>query len=349
MIVDRELRTTHGSRLPGFNEMADHRTAVLITSAGRRTSLLKAFLTAAHARNWRVLAGDRDPLAPTLYLADSALQLPSLHDPIYIPRLLELVREQSIRMIVPTIDTELAMLAQHAAEFQQERCLAVISAPRLLAIAGDKWLTGQAYSARGIRTPRSWLPESIAMAELPEQLFIKPRDGSASLHVYAVTRSELQRKLADVPNAIVQEALRGKEITVDALIDLQGKPIHYVPRVRIRTVGGESIQGVTIAGDDIRDWLMRCLEVTAELGGMGPITLQAFLTPDGPVLSEVNPRFGGGFPLTYAAGGNYPEWLIEMVEGRQFNPCFGQYQRNMYMTRYYTEHFTTKPLWNPGE
>ncbi|WP_041855912.1 ATP-grasp domain-containing protein [Candidatus Korobacter versatilis] len=319
--------------------------AVLITSAGRRTSLLGSFVKAAQGRGWRVLAGDRDPLAPTLYLADEGLKLPSLSEHDYIPCLLELVRERSIRMIVPTIDTELGLLARHADDFRKEGCVAVISSGRLIEIAGDKWLTMQEYAARAVRTPKSWLPDALPSHGLPESLFVKPRDGSASQHAYRVQSSELARKLPEVPNAIVQEELRGNEITIDALIDLNGQPLHYVPRVRIRTLGGESIQGVTIAGDEIRDWIIHCLNVTAELGGVGPITMQAFLTPDGPVLSEVNPRFGGGFPLTLAAGGAYPDWLIAMVEGEKIDPRFGEYRRGLYMTRYYVEFFTDKPLW----
>ena len=306
-------------------------------------------MDAAHARQWRVLAGDRDPLAPALYLADEGIKLPALADPAYIETLLKIATDRSVRMIVPTIDTELGLLSRHAAEFREHGCVAVISSPRMIEIAGDKWKTANEYAAEGIRTPRSWLPEAFDLNELPEHLFVKPRDGSASQHTYSVKRSNLLRKLSEVPNAIVQEKLLGPEVTIDGLIDFDGHPIHYVPRTRIKTIGGESVQGVTIAGDEIRDWLIRCMEVTAGFGAIGPVTLQAFLTPDGPVLTEINPRFGGGYPLTAAVGGNYPQWLLEMLDGKKFAPCFGAYKKNVYMTRYYMEHFTCEPLWDRSE
>ncbi len=319
--------------------------AVLLTSAGRRVSLLQAFQLSAHAREWKVLAADRDPLAPALYLADEGLRVPALHDPNYLPHLLSVVRERNVKLVVPTIDTELKLLADNACKFVELGCTPLVSTPALIEIARDKWWTVQQFSKQGIETPKSWLPDEMPKKGLPKNLFVKPRNGSASQFTFATHSGEVARLIEFVPCAIVQERLEGPEITIDALIDLQGTPVHYVPRTRIRTIGGESIQGVTIADEALRDWVIECLEVVAKLGGRGPVTLQAFLTEKGPVLSEVNPRFGGGFPLTFAAGGEHPEWVLQMVEGKKIEPCFGKYQRNLHMTRYYVEHFTTGPLW----
>jgi carbamoyl-phosphate synthase large subunit len=316
---------------------------VLITSAGRRTSLLQAFKRAVEPRGGRVLAGDIDPLAPALYLADEAVRLPRIRDEAYVPALLDLVERRGIRLVVPTVDTELAKLAGARSGFAARGCEALISDPELIEISGDKWLTVARFAARGIRVPRSWLPD--ALDDLPDRLFLKPRDGSASLHTYAVERDSLENVLPRVPNAIIQERIEAQEITIDALLDLQGRPLHYVPRTRIRTLAGESIQGVTIDDETLGPWLREVLDAVAAFGGRGPVTLQAFLTDGTPTLSEVNPRFGGGFPLAAAAGGDYPEWLLRMLEGKTVSPRFGDYQRGLYMTRTSTEIFTTEPKW----
>ncbi len=147
-------------------------------------------------------------------------------------------------------------------------------------------------------------------------------------------------------DSVVQEVLTGPEITIDALLDLNGTPIHYVPRVRIRILAGESVQGVTLDHDpELEAWIERVLGVCSRLGAVGPLTIQAFLTPDGPVLSEINPRFGGGFPLALEAGGAYPGWLLDMVAGEAVAPRLGQYEAGVYMTRFHTEHFTRQPRW----
>lgn len=318
---------------------------VLITSVGRRTSLLKAFQEAVHRRGGKVLAGDVDGLAPALYLADGAVRLPRVMDPRYVWELRELVDRHRIRLIVPTIDTELPVLAAAADDFADQGCVVLVSAPELVKVSGDKWITVQEFGARGIRVPKSWLPEQVETQALPKRLFVKPRAGSASRDAQAVDRSHLAFALSRVPNAIIQEEITAPEFTVDALLDLNGRLIHYVPRLRLRTLGGESIQGVTVPDTDLRTWLTQVLAVVADLGGRGPITLQAFLTPGSPTLSEINPRFGGGFPLTYAAGGLYPEWILQMLEGQMAAPRLGEYKVNLYMTRYYVEIFTEYPIW----
>jgi carbamoyl-phosphate synthase large subunit len=319
--------------------------SILVTSAGRRTSLLRAFLEAAEKWNWRVIAGDRDALAPALYFADEAVKLPSIECEQYRQRLFDIVSERSVRLIVPTIDTELPLLAHLTSELRELGCTVLVSSLDFISITGDKWSTMKCFREEGIAVPRSWLPDDIEGQEVPDQLFIKPRDGSASQNAFSTTSDQLGQSLKRVPHAIIQERLAGPEITIDALLDLDGRPIHFIPRQRIRTLGGESIQGVTMDDGELRNWIVEVLRIASTHGARGPLTLQAFLTESGPVLTEINPRFGGGFPLTRAAGGDYPRWILDELHGNKRNECFGEYKRSLYMTRYYAEHFTERLLW----
>ena len=319
---------------------------VLVTSAGRRTSLIQAFVKVTEEAGGEVIAGDLSSLAPALYLAHKGVPLPHVDSADYVSCLLSLVEEHEVKLVVPTIDTELAVLAENVGAFREVGATALISEPRFIDVCGDKWLTYEAFAAKGVDTALSWLPDRCNADELPEQLFVKPRDGSASRNIYSVPTGELERYLPRVPNAIIQEELHGPEITIDALLDLSGRPLHYVPRRRIRTLAGESIQGVTLPDDNLRDWLIGVLHVISDLGARGAVTLQAFLSERGPVLTEVNPRFGGGFPLAYAAGAKYPDWLMAMLRGETLPERFGEYQAGLYMTRYNTEYFTAEPLWS---
>lgn len=317
---------------------------VLITSAGRRTSLLRAFQKQTAARGGGTFAGDMDPLAPALYLADRGFVLPAVEDPSYLETLLAIVQDHAVLLLVPTIDPELPLLAEHAEAFRGIGCTPLISSAELVRIAADKATTLSRFSELGIRTPRSWLPEELAEETLPERLFIKPRDGSASRDAFPVQRDDLLARLRYVPNPMIQEYVDGREITIDALIDLHGIPIHSVPRLRIRTLAGESIQGVTLPDAAIREWTVKLLHAVADLGGRGAMTVQAFLTPEGPLLSEINPRFGGGFPLAHEAGAHYPEWILQMLEGRAIAPRFGEYETGLHMTRYYVEELVRRPM-----
>lgn len=321
-------------------------TNVLVTSAGRRVSLLKAFMTAAHARGGRVLAGDLSPLAPTLFVADEARRLPAIRSDGYIDAVLDIVRRDEIQLVVPTIDTELGLLAKHRERFRAEGCLALVSDAMFIGICADKHATEQALSLHGIAMPRSWTLNELELGPaLPERLFVKPRRGSASVNTHSANPQTVRQIARSIPDPIVQEELFGPEITVDALLDLDGKPRHFVPRHRIRTMSGESIQGRTLDDPNLKDWVSQVLTAIAELGAIGPVTLQAFLTPSGPILIEINPRFGGGFPLTHAAGGHYPEWILGMLADDPIPAKFDEYTRGLYMTRYHVELFTKQLPW----
>ena len=318
---------------------------VLVTSAGRRVTLVQLFLAAAHQRGGSVFAGDMDALAPALSVADSAFRLPPISSPGYLSTILGLVEEHDVRAIVPTIDTELDILAEHQAELADHGCTAVVSSRQLIGICGDKKLTHEAFSAAGVAVPRTWLPGDCLESDLPEELVVKPREGSASQDVFFLGRGDVASILGRVKDPVIQERIRGDEITIDALLDLSGHLLHYVPRRRIRTLAGESIQGVTIQDHELRPWLEEVFRVIGCLGGIGPMTVQAFVTEGGLVLGEVNPRFGGGFPLAYAAGGLYPQWLLGLLSGERMTPRLGEYQVGLYMSRYNTETFLRQLPW----
>lgn len=319
--------------------------SVLVTAAGRRTTLVMSFAVETRRRGGRTYAGDLDPLAPALFLADESIRMRATDDPEYLTDLMEIIGQHRIGLLVPTIDPELPVLARHREALRSIGCVAAVSDESFVAIASDKLATVSSFGARGIAVPASWLLED-RREDLPDLVFIKPRAGSGSQNAQMIPRSELDRVAGGIRDPIIQEVLTGSEITIDALLDLDGRPVHYVPRFRIRTVGGESIQGVTLEHDsDLEGWIERLLEICGSLGASGPLCLQAFLTERGPVLSEINARFGGGYPLALAAGGAYTAWLLDMVQGIPVPSRLGAYESGLYMTRYNVEYLTRSPTW----
>lgn len=318
---------------------------VLITSAGRRTSLLQAFTEAVRAIGGKTFVADMDGLAPTLYLADGCFRVPPVENAQYIDSLLQIVSKEQIKLIVPTIDPELLPLSENAERFSKLGCHVLISQPSFIHLCNDKWLTILFLRHHGFRTPRSWLPGGLRDGDIPEDLFVKPRDGSASQHAYRATSDKIQHYLAIVPNPIVQEYLRLPEFTIDALLSLEGEPIHYVIRERIKVIGGECVEGVTVAPEGLHEQVTRLLQILGREGARGPLTIQAFACGSDLIFSEINPRFGGGFPLSYAAGAKYPQWILDMLSGKQLGVALGEYVTGLFMTRYYQEIFVENALW----
>lgn len=314
-------------------------TNVLITSAGRRTSLVRAF---QQIGSGRVVAADVDALAPALAFADETVRVPPVGTDEYVDRLLSIVAEHDIKLVIPTIDPELSVLAEHREKLEAAGPTVVISSAELIANTGDKYLAARFFAGEGLATPATWLPDELP-PDAPDELFVKPRLGSASAGCHPVTKADLDGVLATVTSPVIQPRLRGEEITVDALFDFSGTLLHSVPRRRIKTLGGESIQGVTLPYADYGPWIEQVGEVLGRCGAAGPVTFQGFPDDGRLLLTEVNPRFGGGVPLTIAAGGNYPAWLVQLANGDVPDPS--GYLEGLYMTRHMEEIFMTELRW----
>src|SRR5207244_10485732 len=159
------------------------------------------------------------------------------------------------------------------------------------------------------------------------------------------SKDHVTNAIALTKKPIVQEELTGREVTVDALFDMSGRLIHYVPRLRLKAIGGESVEGMTISRNELGPWIDAALLACGRLGARGPIALQCFIESGGPKLTEVNARFSGGFPLTYRAGGHYPQWLLEELNDSTVPSRIGEYEEGLKMTRHYVEIFPTHMHW----
>jgi carbamoyl-phosphate synthase large subunit len=311
---------------------------VLITCAGRRTTLVELFQDAV-GPDGSVLAADMDALAPARRVADIGFGVPPVDDADYPEVLLDIVRSYDVDLVIPTIDPELSGLADLRQPLAREGARAVVSDASLLNVAADKWETTRHFQNAGFRVPETWNVDGAIPSGIPDPAFVKPRRGSSSEGARAVARSHLAGALASVDEPMIQEVVDAPEVTVDALFDFDGRLLHFVPRLRIRTLSGESIQGRTLPPERANPWLEDVLTEVGVLGARGPVTLQAFLTDGEPTLSEINPRFGGGFPLTHRAGGRYPEWLLDLHAGTPREPQMGDYESGLVMTRALTEYF----------
>jgi carbamoyl-phosphate synthase large subunit len=268
-----------------------------------------------------------------------------LDDPRYADDLTALVSRSEVQAVIPTIDTELLQLMRLSNALRSHGAVAVVSTGPFIAATTDKWLTSQTFSAEGVACPRTWLPEDLGDVSLPNRVVVKPRLGSASQGILRVSKDQVAHAIALTDQPIVQEELTGREVTVDALFDMSGRLIHYVPRLRLKAIGGESVEGITIDRSELGPWIDNALLACGRLGARGPITLQCFIDSTGPKLTEVNARFSGGFPLTYRAGGRYPQWLLEELRGSIVPSRIGEYEVGLRMTRYYVEIFPAETPW----
>jgi carbamoyl-phosphate synthase large subunit len=124
------------------------------------------------------------------------------------------------------------------------------------------------------------------------------------------------------------------------LVDFDGKVRSVVPRLRLETRAGEVSKGMTVKHRGIMEATKKVAENLP--GALGCLTIQCFLTPaEEIVFIEINPRFGGGFPLSIQAGADFPRWIIEMMLGRKSEIVFDGWQDGVVMLRYDDAVFTT--------
>jgi carbamoyl-phosphate synthase large subunit len=304
-------------------------TAVLFTCAGQRVDIVAAFRRAGAT----TVAADVNPLAPALYHADRYELVPRIDDAGYVPALRRVVDQHDAKLIVPLTDLDQLTLAQARDELG---ALVLLPDFETVERLGDKYLAHELFEERGVASPPTWLPGERP-ADIRFPVLVKARTGFGSRHIYrAEDRAQLDFFLGYTPvDSIVQACLRGEEFSIDVFCDLEGRCLNAIPRTMIESKGGESIKGMTIRDEALIE-LGR--DVSEKLKLVGPANIQCFREPDGAhYITDINSRFGGGFPLPLAAGGRYPELALALARGERPEPRLGDFREGIVMTRFFSD------------
>ncbi len=310
---------------------------VLFTCVGRRVELLQAFRAAAERLSigLRLVGVDHDPSAPALACVDEPVLVPPVGEAAYLPTLLSVVRRTEADALIPTTDNDLLLISSARDELQAAGCQPLIADPQVIRICRDKLETYRFLRQAGIDTPRSYTAAEVQALRPPLPLFSKPLTGSASQRVNIIRdQLDLDYFLRRYDDLIIQEFVEGQEYTLDVYVGLDGVPRCVVPRARWQVRGGEVCKGVVVKDQAI---MAAGKHVVETLGPSlrGLATLQCIKTSDGRVrFIEINPRFGGGAPLSIAAGADFPAWIMQELCGEQPAIAFDGFAHGMCMLRY---------------
>ena len=304
-------------------------TGVLFTCAGQRVDIVTAFGRAGA----RTIAVDTNPLAPALYHADAHAFVPRVEDREYVGALAKLVAEHGVSLVVPLTDLDHGVLSRARDELG---AVVLLPSPEIVDALADKWLAHLLFVERGIGSPSTWLPGGVPeMLEFP--VLVKARQGFGSRNIFrCADPHELDFFLEYTPvESMVQTCCHGEEFSIDVFCDLEGRCLNAVPRTMIESKGGESIKGMTIRDDAL---IEVGRHVSETLGLVGPANIQCFREADGAhLVTDINPRFGGGFPLPTAAGSRYPQLALALAAGERPEPRLGDFREGLYMTRFFSE------------
>ncbi|MFK5958371.1 MAG: ATP-grasp domain-containing protein [Lutibacter sp.] len=308
---------------------------ILITSVGKRVSLLKAFqkeLKIIYPKG-KVFAADVNPqLAAACIISDGWFKVPSLNDSTYILKLIKICKQNNISLIIPTIDTELKIVAENCELLKSNGITAVISSLDIITICRDKRLMHTFFVSKGIEVAKEYSKTNLIFP-----LFIKPSDGSRSKDTFLIEKKE------DITNAHLKNPkfmfleymnpLFYDEFTCDLYYGKDNQLKCVVPRKRIEVRDGEVNKGKT-ENNELVGYVKKHLGTIK--GARGCLTAQFFMNKVSKriVGLEVNPRFGGGYPLAYLAGANFPKWIIEEYFINKEVSYFDSWESNVLMLRY---------------
>lgn len=288
--------------------------------------------------NASLLGTDTTELSPALQLCDHRFSVKPTAHPSYIKQLLSIVKANKVKLLIPTVDLDLKRLAENKSKFTAQGCRVLVSEPRVIDICQDKRKTYRFLVKNDFDTPLTTsIRSALSKKKIEWPCFLKPWDGYAGRgNAIVNNRTELLFYSKRIPNPICQELVEGTEYTCDVYVDFNMNVRCVVPRKRIEVRAGEVSKGQIVK--DSRIMSEATLLVKKLKAGPGVITLQLFLTGDGKIkFIEINPRFGGGAPLSIKAGADFPKWILQELTGRKPSIRPDGFKDNLVMLRYDSE------------
>jgi carbamoyl-phosphate synthase large subunit len=296
---------------------------VLLTSIGRRTYLARYFAAAFGSEH--VFVADADEAAPGMHVGFTAAKLPPISSDSYLDGLNEVVRSRGIDLIVSLHDREVATLSRLRSRIEPN-CSVLGMPSENWDVGLDKYRTHLLLTKAGIAAPPTisdpdLVCDGLERGEIQFPLVLKPRFGSASIGVSVEhDLGGLQRRLKEslTGPVLIQQFVEGVEHGLDVICDLQGNYLGALARRKLRMSGGETDDAVTVDPEPFNG-LARAIADTTRHRGL--IDIDVVIDPRGhPLVIDVNPRFGGGYPFSHEAAADVPSVLLKLLEGEPFDP-----------------------------
>lgn len=311
---------------------------ILILSAGTRNKIVQYFVKTLNGQG-KVIATDMSNLAPAIYDADKFYIVPKMTDPTYLDVILKICKEENISGVLSLIDPELSLLAKNKDKFNEIGTTVIGSSYDLCELSLDKfkmfnWLTTHGYNCAKSYMDKEKFYEDVINENIAYPVFVKPARGSASIAISKVYDKETVELLfAHDEGLMIQEFLNGQEIGADVYIDMiTGEVVSIFTKKKLKMRAGETDKAVSFKDEKLFHLINKFV---SEAGYRGQIDIDIFAINGEYYISEVNPRFGGGYPHAYECGANHMELIINNLN-KNPNKCVikKNYKEGLYMMKY---------------
>ena len=310
---------------------------ILILAAGTRNKIVQYFKRAFDGVG-KVIATDASELGPAIYEADKYYIVPAITEPGYIDIILNICKAEKIDGVLSLIDPELSLLAENESRFNELGVTIIGSSYELCEMALDKMLMYQWLLDHNYNCARSWMDrelfyKAVEAGEVAYPVFVKPFRGSASINISKVyDRDTVDLLFAHEEDLMIQEFLNGQEIGADVYIDMiSGEVVSIFTKKKIKMRAGETDKAVSFKDSKLFSLIERFV---LEAGYRGQIDIDLFDIGGQYYISEVNPRFGGGYPHAYECGCDHMKLILENLKGIANSKNIGNYDDGVYMMKY---------------
>lgn len=310
---------------------------ILLLSAGTRNKVVQYFRKAL-AGNGRVIATDCSALAPAIYDADKYYIVPRISAPGYLDVILEICRKEKIDGVLSLIDPELSLLAEHVEDFRAVGTTVIGSSYDLCEMSLDKmqmfrWLTEHGYKCAKSYMDKKVFYTDLEAGKIDFPVFVKPARGSASIAISKVYDKEsLELLVAHGEDLMIQDFLDGQEIGADVYIDMvSGEVVSIFTKKKLKMRAGETDKAVSFKDEKLFKLIAK---FSKEAGYRGQIDIDIFDVNGEYFISEVNPRFGGGYPHAYECGCDHMTLIRNNLAEKANTEQIGKYEDGIYVMKY---------------
>lgn len=310
---------------------------ILILSCGTRNKIVQYFRKEL-ADNGDVIATDCSDLAPALYDADKYFVVPRIDNNNYIDTVLSICKDHNVKAVFSLIDPELHLLAKYKQEFLEIGTVPIIPNLSVVDMCFDKYKMYQFLTTNNYKTMKSYIDKEefyrdVDLGLINYPVFVKPIKGSASNNINKVfSKSEIELLFSRFDNLMIQEYMDGVEFGADVYIDIiSNEPVAIFLKEKIVMRAGETDKANSIKDPELFDLIKRFVK---NAGFNGIIDIDIFKVNDEYYISEVNPRFGGGYPHAYESGVNIPKMIINNLNGNTNVEQIGNYDEEIYLMKY---------------
>ncbi|UZD45489.1 ATP-grasp domain-containing protein [Peribacillus frigoritolerans] len=310
---------------------------ILILSCGTRNKIVQYFKKELAGKGL-VMATDCSNIAPALYDADKHFIVPRSEDVEYLDVILSICKENNIKAVLSLIDPELSLLAKHKQAFLDIGTVPIVSDFDVAELCFDKFRMFEFLVRNGFQTVQSYIDKEkfyfdVKSGVINYPVFVKPVKGSASINISKVTsKEEIELLFSRFDNLMIQEFMDGTEYGADVYIDMIcDDPVAIFTKEKVKMRAGETDKSVSIKDEMLFELIK---DFVKKAGFKGIIDIDIFKVNGQYYISEVNPRFGGGFPHAYESGVNVPQMIINNINGDINVDNIGQYDEGILMMKY---------------